>query len=72
MCTTLLRLQMLSSISFFQFSFESLEAGDERAKVIDGVGGGQVFRGGIVDAGDNGGHLLLDDAVVGSEGFLGV
>jgi len=38
--------------------------------VVDGVVGGQVGGGGFGDAGDDGGHLLLDGAVVGTEGFL--
>lgn len=38
--------------------------------MVDGVVGGQVGGGGFGDAGDDGGHLLLDGAVVGTEGFL--
>jgi len=45
-----------------------LQAGDKGVKMVDGVVWGEV--GGFVDAGDDGGHFLLDGAVVGAEGFF--
>lgn len=56
--------------SSYYLPLEPLEAGDKGVKVVDGVIGGEVGGGGIGDAGDNGGHLLLDGAVVGSDGLL--
>lgn len=47
-----------------------MEAGDEGVKVVDGIVRGQVGGGSVVDAGDDGVHLLFDGAVVGSDGLL--
>ncbi|WVY92497.1 hypothetical protein V8G54_031585 [Vigna mungo] len=59
---------MLCPTSLLQLSLEPLQAGDKGVKMVDGVIWGEVS--GFVDAGYDGGHLLLDGAVVGTEGFF--
>lgn len=52
-------------------SFEPLQPGDEGIEMINGVIAEHVVAvGGFVDAGDDGGHLFLGEAVVGSDRLL--
>lgn len=52
-------------------SFEPLQPGDKRTKMINGVVRRHVVAvGGFGDAVNNGGHLPLDNAVVGSDRLL--